>query len=320
MFWSQAERFAFNELSVFSLRGETFLASPLSPLWAWLVGFLCSLLIGGAAYWKGSLTRSGWVAAVAVGTLLFALGNLVWFACLIAFFVSSSVLSKWKRYVKRQAEASYEKSGGRDAWQVAANGLPGTLLCVAHAIWPSPLWLVSFVGIMAAVNADTWATEIGGLSRFRPRSILSGKPVPTGTSGGVSLLGTAASVVGAGFIGVSAWICLYLSSGSATDATGMAQSSNLELLKVGVVLVLSAAIGGTIGAFVDSLLGATLQRMYRCTVCGSVVERQQHCGKPTEFVRGIRWMNNDAVNIISSLFGAVVALGIGLIYYQTTIF
>ncbi|MBC8079901.1 MAG: DUF92 domain-containing protein [Gorillibacterium sp.] len=308
------------QLSVFSFGGETFLASPLSHSWAWIVGLSCSLLIGGAAYWKRSLTGSGWAAAVVVGTLLYALGNLVWFATLIAFFVSSSVLSKWKRYVKRQAEAGYEKTGGRDAWQVAANGLPGTLLCVAHAIWPSPLWLIAFIGIMAAVNADTWATEIGGLSRSRPRSILSGKAVPTGTSGGVSLLGTAASVAGAGFIGVVAFICLFLSPASAMDATNGIQLGYLPLFKVGIVLILSAAIGGTLGAFVDSLLGATLQRMYRCTVCGSIVERQLHCHKPTAFTRGFRWMNNDAVNIISSLFGAAVALAVWMICYQTSLF
>lgn len=288
------------------------LASPVTAgsLLAWVIGLAASALIGGLAYWKRSLTLSGWIAAVVVGAPLFALGNLVWFASLVVFFVSSSALSKWKRHVKKRAEAGYEKSGARDAWQVAANGLPGAILCVLHAVWPSPYWLAAFVGVMASVNADTWATEIGALSRSQPRSILSGKPVPAGTSGGVSVLGTAASVLGAGFIGVAAAVCLFLSAASASDAAGGAAAAGSLLLRLGAVLVCAAGFAGTFAALLDSLLGATVQRMYRCPVCGSLIEKPQHCGKPAEQVRGIRWMNNDAVNILSSLAGGALALAV----------
>jgi uncharacterized protein (TIGR00297 family) len=279
-------------------------------LLAWVIGLAASSLIGGLAYWKRSLTLSGWIAAVVVGAPLFALGNLVWFASLVVFFVSSSALSKWKRHVKKRAEAGYEKSGARDAWQVAANGLPSALLCVLHAIWPSPYWLVAFAGVMASVNADTWATEIGALSRSLPRSILSGKRVPAGTSGGISALGTTASVLGAGFIGVAAAVCLFLSAASASDAAGGAAAPAGLLLRLGAVLICAAGFAGTLAALLDSLLGATVQRMYRCTVCGSLVEKPQHCGKPAEMVRGIRWMNNDAVNIISSLAGGAIAVAV----------
>jgi len=279
-------------------------------LLAWVVGLAASLLIGGLAYWKRSLTRSGWAAAVGVGAPLFALGNLIWFASLVVFFVSSSALSKWKRHVKKRAESTYEKSGARDAWQVAANGLPGALLCVLHAVWPSPYWLAAFVGVMAGVNADTWATEVGALSRAKPRSILTGKPVPAGTSGGVSVLGTTASVLGAGFIGVAAAVCLFLSAASAGDAAGGAGADSGLLLRLGAALIGSAGAAGTLAALIDSLLGATVQRMYRCTECGSLIEKPSHCGKPAVQVHGLRWMNNDAVNIISSLAGAVIAIGV----------
>ncbi|WP_040951663.1 DUF92 domain-containing protein, partial [Gorillibacterium massiliense] len=159
----------------------------------WLIGLIGSLIIGGLAYWKNALTSSGAIAAAVVGTALYALGSPVWFALLIAFFVSSTLLSKWKRHKKKQAEEGYEKTGRRDAGQVAANGLAGALLCAGNAIWPHPLWLAAYAGVMAAVNADTWATEIGGLSRRAPRSIVTGKPVPAGASGGVTALGSAAS-------------------------------------------------------------------------------------------------------------------------------
>ncbi|MFC4767335.1 DUF92 domain-containing protein [Effusibacillus consociatus] len=165
------------------------------------LGFLGSLGIAGLAYRKRSLSGSGMLAAILVGTVLYYCGNLAWFGTLISFFISSSLLTKWKQKTKEKVEESYEKTGRRDAGQVLANGGIGVLLCVGNYLWPHPLWWSAYIGVMAAVNADTWATEIGGLSRKPPRSILTGKKVPAGTSGGISSLGLSASMLGGLFIG-----------------------------------------------------------------------------------------------------------------------
>src|SRR5438093_5230732 len=45
-------------------------------------------------------------------------------------------------------------------------------------------------GALAAAAADTWATEIGAFSPFAPRLITSGRQVPRGTSGGITVLGS----------------------------------------------------------------------------------------------------------------------------------
>ncbi|MDF2717698.1 MAG: hypothetical protein K0R28_4623, partial [Paenibacillus sp.] len=150
-----------------------------------LIGLSGSLLIAGAAYLKRSLSASGFAAAVILGTAMYTLGSAVWFGSLIAFFLSSTLLSKWKKKTKEKAESGYEKSGRRDAGQVAANGGLALLLCVVNAWWPHPVWWYAFLGVMASVNADTWATEIGGLSKTPPRSIVSGRRVAAGTSGAV---------------------------------------------------------------------------------------------------------------------------------------
>jgi uncharacterized protein (TIGR00297 family) len=260
---------------------------------AWWIGLAGSVLIAGLAYWKGSLSSSGTVAAIVLGTLLYALGSVAWFGTLILFFISSSLLSKWKQKQKAHVEATYEKTGRRDAGQVLANGGLGLLLCVANTFAPHALWFYAYVGVMASVNADTWATEIGGLSKKPPRSILSGQTVPSGTSGGVSSLGMLATFAGALFIGVVAWL---LTRGSFTH---------------GWRVVLVGLVAGVVGSLVDSLLGARLQAMYRCGTCGRDVERQMHCGVATSQVRGWRLFNNDVVNLVASLIGGVVAAVIG---------
>ncbi|MFC5451748.1 DUF92 domain-containing protein [Paenibacillus aestuarii] len=266
---------------------------------AWLWGISGSLIIAGAAYGKGSLSRSGFLGAIVLGTAMYALGSLAWFGTLIAFFVSSTLLSKYKHKRKAEAESGYAKSGRRDAGQVAANGGLGLMLCALHAWWPHPAWWALYVGVMATVNADTWATEVGGLSRSVPRSILSGKRVPAGTSGGVTALGLLASLLGGLFIGLVGWLCSQLDSSAAGGA-----DTSVALLP----LLTAGAVSGLLGSLLDSLLGATLQVMYRCEQCGRIVEKSAHCGKSAVQVRGMRGMTNDYVNALSSLAGGLVSL------------
>jgi uncharacterized membrane protein len=78
-----------------------------------------------------------------------------------------------------------------------------------------------------------------------------------------------------------------------------------------VALFAAAAAAGIAGAFADSWLGATVQSMYRCRVCGSETERASHCGGAAQRIRGLAWMTNDAVNLASSAAAGLLAWGIG---------
>ncbi|MCJ8010353.1 DUF92 domain-containing protein [Paenibacillus sp. KQZ6P-2] len=263
----------------------------------WLIGALCALVVAGGAFWKRSLTLPGAAAAFIMGTIYFGAGNLLWFGILLVFFISSSLLSKFKQAHKAELEKSYAKTGTRDAGQVFANGGAGMLLCILNAVWPHPGWVYAYIGVMAAATADTWATEWGGLSRRQPRSVLTGKIVPPGTSGGVTLLGSTAAALGGLMIALFGWLF--------AGWTGM-DHLLLEFLLAGLT-------GGLVGAFADSFFGATLQVMYRCPVCGKDVEVLTHCGQPTRHIRGQAWMNNDAVNFLSSCIGGLAAWAISLL-------
>lgn len=271
----------------------------------WLLGLFGSLIVAGLAYRKRSLTVSGAIAAVVMGTIYYGSGSLIWFGLLLTFFFSSTFWSKWKQYSKSKFDHLYEKTGRRDAAQVFANGGIGMLLCLGNAVYPHQIWLLLFLGVMATVNADTWATEIGSLSKADPRSLLSGKRVPAGTSGAISGLGTFATCMGALTIGAAAVAALYI-------ADDPAFSFPYTWSFLGVIC-LSALVGGIAGSFTDSLLGATIQAMYKCKSCNHLTEKSVHCGHPTELVKGWRWMTNDLVNGISSMVGGIVALIIGYI-------
>jgi uncharacterized protein (TIGR00297 family) len=259
-----------------------------------LLGLALSALIGYAGYRRRSLSGSGVLGAVLVGTLIFGLGGLAWGALLVVFFVSSSALSHFKEASKAALAEKFSKGSRRDLAQALANGGVGTLAAIGNALWPHPLWWAGFVGAMATVNADTWATELGVLSRSAPRLITTGRPVEPGTSGGLTASGTLAALGGAALIGLVA---------AGFDLAGGRPISRVALL------FLVAATAGLLGSLVDSLLGATLQAIYYCDVCGKETERDRlhTCGAPTRHLRGWRWMNNDWVNFLSALFGALFA-------------
>jgi uncharacterized protein (TIGR00297 family) len=263
----------------------------------WVIGACGALLIAAAAYRKQSLSFSGMLAAVMMGTIYFGAGNAFWFGILLLFFISSSLLSRLKHDRKAELEQNYDKTGRRDAGQVFANGGLGMIVVLLNAIYPHEIWEYLFIGVMATVTSDTWATEIGTLSARPPRSVLTWRVLPTGASGGVSLPGTLAAAAGGAVIGAA--------SGLLQSAAGMPDRSY-------VLLTLAGLLGGLAGAFADSILGATVQRMNRCTVCGREVEAKSHCGVAAVHARGWTFMNNDAVNFLSSMIGGAVALLIGI--------
>jgi uncharacterized protein (TIGR00297 family) len=263
-----------------------------------LLGLFLSAAVGGLGYWRQALTASGLAGAVLVGTLVFGFGGWVWGLLLITFFVSSSVLSHYRRSDKSSVTREFAKDTRRDLWQALANGGVGAALAVAYAFDPEPLLFAAFLGVMATVNADTWATELGVLSRVPPRLITTGQEVAPGASGGVTRFGIWASVAGALLIGAVAtaltqvW-SLFGGFGWSLDA---------------IFFALLAVAGGVVGSLFDSLLGATVQGIYYCGQCGSQTERPvHHCGRTARVLRGWTWLNNDIVNFSASMAGGLVA-------------
>jgi uncharacterized protein (TIGR00297 family) len=269
-----------------------------------LLGLVLSGLIGFAGYRREALTLSGGVGAVIVGTLIVGFGGWAWGLLLVAFFASSSLLSLYRRADKAGVSDKFAKGHRRDLGQALANGGLGALLALVYGLSPDPMWLAAFVGAMATVNSDTWATEIGVLSRQAPRLLTTGRVVPAGTAGGITRDGSLVALAGGLFIGLCAVVFV------AGERLVTGQPVALEML--GPLFPIGGA-GGLAGSFFDSLLGASVQRIYYCEVCSKETEQAVHdCGSVSARLRGWDWLDNDRVNFISSGVGALVAAGLAI--------
>ena len=168
-----------------------------------VLAFILALPVAFVAYRAHSLSRSGAFAATLVGAVTFGMGGWQWATLLLTFFITSSALTRTFKKRKSGLDEKFSKGGQRDAGQVFGNGGLATLFAGLHFFYPDAPWLwIAFAACLAAVNADTWATELGVLNPSPPRMITNlSKEVEKGTSGGISLIGTLASLAGAGVIG-----------------------------------------------------------------------------------------------------------------------
>jgi len=228
------------------------------------------------AFGLRALTGLGALAATAIGSAILIGTGLPGGATLLTFFIGSSIVS---RVSPDPASRLGAKGSRRDQWQVLANGgvaAAGALLGAGPG-----LWIVT--ASLAVAAADTWATSIGAWSPRPPRHLLSGKVVPPGTSGGITLLGTLGALAGAVMV------------------AGMAASVSHQDW-----LFPLATMVGLAGMLVDSALGAGLQGRFYCAQCREDTERRvHHCGTRSIPRRGLRWLNNDGVNALATALGGM---------------
>jgi uncharacterized protein (TIGR00297 family) len=201
---------------------------------------------------------------------------------LAAFFVFSNLISRVGRAPISVAAAD-TKSDRRDLWQVYANG--GVAAAVAVGVTGDlSIWLVT--ATLAAATADTWATSIGARSGSLPRLMGLGKRVIPGTSGGMTLSGTAAAVLGAG----------------AVSAIGAVVSGLPAIFPAGTLV-------GSLGMVIDSALGALVQGRFHCPTCHEASEWRIHrCGQRTLREGGLAWVDNDMVNFLATASASVAGL------------
>ncbi|MBE6534546.1 MAG: DUF92 domain-containing protein [Ruminococcaceae bacterium] len=231
------------------------------------------------------LTKKGILIALALDLAVsVSLGNFG-FVLLLSFLLLSVLVDKIKKKFKKKKDEVTRKSGARDSVQVVANGIIPAIFAILYLITGKYIFIIAYCTALTECFADTVASGFGMLSRraFDPFRM---KRVEVGISGGMSFLGTFSSLI---FAFLFSLIPL---------AFGI----------LSIELCVFCAACAFFGAVIDSMLGSLLQAKYKCEKCSIITEKDLHCDSKTTLISGIKWINNDAVNLISCIFASILSI------------
>eukprot|EP00117_Sycon_ciliatum_P007214 scpid60840/ scgid0232/ Transmembrane protein 19 len=274
-----------------------------------------TLTLAIVAVLQGWLDVGGAAASLAVGLSHSASHASLLFA-LLAFFVSSSCATSVGKRAKKRLDPTYKKGGQRNIVQVFSNGAVATSAALSYLYFsafsapgsdgyesisfqfvdPALLSAVACMAALAGCCGDTWASEFGILQGSNlPRHVLTLRPVPAGTNGGISFIGTACSLLGGLLVGVAFFVGMSVQHIIDKDVAGLTLSC-WPAIPIG-------ALSGLLCSTIDSILGATLQYSGRDTSKNCVVNQP---GPDVEHITGRDILDNHAVNFLSSLLTALI--------------
>lgn len=231
-------------------------------------------------------TPGGITMALLMGIAVwFSLGAL-WLIPLLSFVFGTSLLSRF--FGSKSSNLAAKSGKPRDAIQVWSNGGIYSLIALLHLLLPEEHFctLIALQCISLSVCfSDTWASEIGMGFNHQPKDIITGKSLPQGISGGITLPGTLGGMLGAA--GMSLISVLILPS--------PCKSSNMAWI---------IFLGGFLGMIIDSILGSVFQAKYT----NQAKRIHEESDGFSTLISGFSWMNNDLVNFLSNLLIVLIAL------------
>jgi len=202
----------------------------------WISGVILSMgLVSVLLFRTGILTKKGSIGAHLLGIYLFGVLGLEWAIPVAFFFISSVVFTKINGLVNRKSQGTVR----RNINQVLANIFAGLVASILYLVSSQQIFIYLFITAIAAVTADTWASEIGPVFHRKCFSLSGWRVAASGVSGGISFAGTLAAFSGSFLVALLAFAVLF---------------PDMDLLKV-----LFLALAGFLASFVDSALGAFVE-------------------------------------------------------------
>ena len=199
---------------------------------------LANVVVAAAGYAARTVSVSGAVGGAIIGAVIFAFAGWQGWLLLLAAFASAAVTSRLGLRKKTLLGIAEAREGRRGAGNAIANtGIAAGAAVLSVVSYAHDAALVAFAAALTAGASDTIASEIGKAWGRTTWLIAPLRRVAPGTPGAISLEGTAAGLAGA----------------FALAAAAIA----LGIVPAGALVPIVA--GATIGSFIESGLGATLE-------------------------------------------------------------
>ena len=209
--------------------------------------------------------------------------------------------------------------GGQRNWvQVICNGGVAAFASVLYLVevgcgerpidfardFNASIFSMALLGSLACSSGDTWASEIGSVFSKNPRLVTTWRQVPVGTNGGVTVVGTLASIVGGGVVGVAYYLSILAI---------MTYKMSLDKFPPQWPIVVTGVLGVFLGSLIDSFIGAKFQYSGYCETKKKVVHKPS---ASTKHICGRALLSNHGVNFVSSLVTAFVIPVVGYFVWK----
>lgn len=225
------------------------------------------------AYKTGALNKKAIVLAYIVGVIVFFF-NLSAYIILLMYFVGTTIVEKITEKNKN------EKRSGR---QVFVNFIFAFVSLILFIIVKKKEFFVLYCAMLAESMSDTLASTVGSKYAKKVYSIIKFRSTERGISGGVSLIGTAAGFFASIYIALAFFI------------TNVLINNEYSINDICLIIFL-----GFFGMLIDSILGDTLQKKYRCKKCGKIGDKPVCCNEQSERIEN-KFLSNSQVNFFSEL-------------------
>ncbi len=204
-----------------------------------LISLVLALLLSLLAYKFNLLTKSGCISAFVIGFLIGFLGAISWLILLIAFTLlgfAATLMGLSKKREKGLQEGNHGERGYKNILGVA---IPPLIIAVLNLVLPQyhTYLAIAYIATISVAAADTIGSELG-VKDPKVWLITNFKRVEPGTDGGISVMGTLVSLVGAIVVSIFGYFVIFLT---------------LDFY------VIIPIVCGFIGCLADSVVGATLE-------------------------------------------------------------
>ena len=224
-------------------------------VWVHFLSVIALFIMGAFIYKRKALDFLGSIVMVIMGIVIILSAGIRWLLIILLFLLLGLSATFYSKDYKKGLG---EFEGRRTAKNVISNGVVAFIMAAFGGYYMP--FVGGFIGAVSTATADTLGSEVGILST--PRLITNFKKVSPGTNGAISIRGTLAGIIGSAIIGVASYFLGLL-------------SDPFLALKISI-------ISGTIGCFMDSLLGALLENK--------------------------NILNNEHVNLLATITGAIVGI------------
>lgn len=223
------------------------------------------------AFYTKKITSTGVLLVWILAIIIYTFGSNIAFLALASVFILTILSDKIKKTAKDKT---------RDVKQMISNVLTaGLCIVLYHLSNNNNIFYIMYYAVIASSLSDTLASSVGTLSKKKPINIFTLKKVETGESGGVSVLGLLASLVGGIIIG------------------GIYLISDFNIYNFILISLM-----GLIGSIFDSIIGILFESKYECLVCNKTIEQKFHCNKQTKLISGYPSIDNNMVNLLNNIF------------------